>query len=206
MKRMARAISKKISKDNEESKEEKDPREEYKKKRELLMNPPKVEEPEINLVDDQVTNVPFESILSELDIVNMHVKKDYEENLLKNVLKTQENAEEESDHGGEDNPENDTEKGNAQDNECKEKPVKERIPERDKPTVANKTKKPHKRKHSPDSEIKVENVVAVKKVKKKKHKRDKEKEKKDDDDYVLSKLFAKANVRSALHSMMWWLD
>lgn len=196
MKRMAREISKKISKDKEENKDEKDPREEYKKKRELLLNPPKVEVPEVNLVDDQVTNISFENILSELDIVNMHVKKDYEENLIKNVLKNQENAEE-SDHDKEESPENDTEKSSTEDNVCKDKPIKEKTPERDKLITAKETKKPHKRKHSLDPETEVENVVAVKKVKKSKRKKEKEKQK-NDDDYVLSKLFAKANVKNAL--------
>lgn len=201
MKRMAREISKKISKDKEESKEKKDPREEYKKKRELLLNPPKVEVPEINLVDDQVTNVPFENILSELDIINMHAKKDYEENLLKNVLNSQEATE--KDHvDDDDNPDNDKEKDSTQDNSI-ENPIKEKTPERDKPkdklVIEKQIFKPHKRKHSSDPEAELENVVAVKKVKKKKHKKEKTKEKeKNDDDYVLSKLFAKANVKSAL--------
>ncbi|KAJ8727941.1 hypothetical protein PYW08_016326 [Mythimna loreyi] len=198
MKKMAREISKKISKDKEENKEEKDPREEYKKKRELLLNPPVVEVPEINMVDDQVTNVPFENILSELDIVNMHAKKDYEENLLKNVLKSQENAEKEE-NVEEENPENRKEKDDStHDDNCKEKPIREKTPERDKP-LQKEIKKTHKRKHTTDLEMEVENVVAVKKVKKKKHKKDKDTEKvKNDDDYVLSKLFAKANVKNAL--------
>ncbi|CAH0701394.1 unnamed protein product [Spodoptera exigua] len=199
MKRLAREISKKISKEKqltEDKKEEKDPREEYKKKRELLLNPPKVEVPEINLVDDQVTDVPFDHVLSELDIVNMHAKKDYEENLLKHVLKNQENAEDD-DHGDKEIPENETCDGQAQENISKEQSVKEKSPERDKTSIYQEVDKTRKRKHSPDPEISVENLVAVKKVKKKKNKKEKEKQT-DDDDYVLSKLFAKANVKSAL--------
>lgn len=197
MKRLAKEISKKISKDKkvkDNSKIEIDHREEYKKKRELLLNPPKEEVPEINLVDDQVTNVPFENVLSELDIVNMHVKKDYEENLIKNVLKSHENDDEEvKDVNGDDESlKIDIEKVQTADTVSKENPIKESTPERDK-----EIKKPHKRKLSPDPETIVENLVAVKKVKKKKHKKEKEKEK-NDDDYVLSKLFAKANVKSAL--------
>lgn len=197
MKRLAREISKKISKEKElteDKKEEKDPREEYKKKRELLLNPPKEEVPEINLVDDQVTNVPFDHVLSELDIVNMHVKKDYEENLLKNVLKSQENVED--DQGDKETPSIETCDGEAQENVSKET-VKEKSPERDKASINQEVDKTRKRKHSPEPEIKVENLVAVKKVKKKKNKKEKEKQT-DDDDYVLSKLFAKANVKSAL--------
>ncbi|KAH9640105.1 hypothetical protein HF086_016036 [Spodoptera exigua] len=199
MKRLAREISKKISKEKqltEDKKEEKDPREEYKKKRELLLNPPKEEVPEINLVDDQVTDVPFDHVLSELDIVNMHAKKDYEENLLKHVLKNQENAEDD-DHGDKEIPENETCDGQAQENISKEQSVKEKSPERDKTSIYQEVDKTRKRKHSPEPEISVENLVAVKKVKKKKNKKEKEKQT-DDDDYVLSKLFAKANVKSAL--------
>ncbi|PZC86246.1 hypothetical protein B5X24_HaOG211407 [Helicoverpa armigera] len=201
MRRMAREISKKISKDKvdkKDMKEEKDPREEYKKKREMLLNPPKVEVPEINLVDDQVTNVPFENILSELDIVNMHVKKDYEENLLKTVLNSQEKAAEDGEPGEGEEESLDNDKGvpDPQETFVNEKPIRERTPERDKPCIDKEIKKSKKRKHSPSPESKLENLVAVKKVKKKKHRR---KEKEDnDDDYVLSKLFAKANVKSAL--------
>ncbi|KAI5651702.1 DNA excision repair protein ERCC-6 [Phthorimaea operculella] len=97
MKRMAREISRKISRDADKTKTpQEDPRETYKKKRDALLNPPKDEPPEINIVDDKITNVPFESILSEIDIINMHAKKDYEENLLREVLKNKEQETEES--------------------------------------------------------------------------------------------------------------
>ncbi|XP_075973226.1 DNA excision repair protein ERCC-6-like [Anticarsia gemmatalis] len=206
MKRRAREISKKIASNTKTV--EKDPREEYKKKRELLLNPPKEEpKPEINLIDDQVTNVPFENVLSELDIINMHAKKDYEENLIKNVLKNQETTEENEIENDTDQPEknnkSDGEISDSEENNSKDGSETQIKPERDKDNNCEdnddrKHKKSRKRKHSNDSEAEVENLVAVKKVKKKKHKKDKEKERKDDDDYVLSKLFAKANVKNAL--------
>ncbi|KAJ2945865.1 hypothetical protein O0L34_g4771 [Tuta absoluta] len=226
MKRMAREISRKISKEADKSKiPQEDPRESYKKKREALLNPPKDELPEINVVDDKITNIPFESILSEIDIINMHVKKDYEENLLKEVLKNKEQEAEESE------AENHEEKSVINKNIIEEVLVdNEQEFEEDKedgelsdaedivnlqpstslgntevhkdsikdPTLQEQEhKKTHKRKH-PDLDTEIENLVAVKKVKKKKHKRDKEK-KTEDDDYVLSKLFAKASVKNALH-------
>ncbi|CAB3223740.1 unnamed protein product [Arctia plantaginis] len=205
MKRMAKEISKKIAKDTSVSKEdetEKDPREEYKRKRELLLNPPKMEVPEINIVNDQVTNVGFDSVLSEIDIVNMHTKQDYEENLIRNVLNSQENVDGDEKSNCEENDLNHKSEGEISDSEeiNKEEPKKEMKPERDK--IDNKinivkvTKKSRKRRHSRESEVTVENLVAIKKVKKKKSK--KEKEQKNDDDYVLSKLFAKANVKNAL--------
>lgn len=207
MKRMAKEISKKIAKNAQVPKEDKDPREEYKKKRELLLNPPKIEVPEINLVDDKVTNVPFESVLSELDIVNMHAKKDYEENLIKNVLKNQEvNNEEVSNDVGEteQNEKSDGEISDSEDNNSQDATKKEGQLERDKLLkeieIDKKNKTSRKRRHSCDLDAEVDNVVAIKRVKKKKHKKDKtrNKEQKNDDDYVLSKLFAKANVKNAL--------
>lgn len=202
MKRMAKEISKKISKaKNEKLEEERDPREEYKKKRELLLNPPKVEVPEINLVDDQVTNIPFENILSELDIVNLHAKKDYEENLIKNALKSQENNKEEKSEVSDGGNNVDEQKPPEIEGKVSQEQVKEQTMETSNTLHDSVTdmevKKSVKRSHSPSPEVEVENLVAIKKVKKKKHKRDREKET-NDDDYVLSKLFAKANVKSAL--------
>lgn len=203
MKRMAKEISNNISK-NARKECDVDPREEYKKKRELMLNPPKVVKPEINLIDDKVTVVPFENVLSEIDIVNMHVKKDYEEKLLKEVLKKQEEEEGEIvDDDVDETDKNDqcidiNNKGMApiiteltiEDTTCDEK--------------IDKHKYPQKRKHPKSEsvlEAEVENLVAIKKVKKKKHKKEKEKQEKNrgDDDYVLSKLFAKSSVKSALH-------
>lgn len=206
MKRMAKEISKKIAKNSSVSKEDKiakDPREEYKKKRELLLNPPKIEVPEINIVNDQVTNVAFDSVLSELDIVNMHSKQDYEENLIRNVLNSQENTDCEEKSHCEDNVLNHKSEGEIPDPEeiNKEEPKKEMKPERDKAhkinNIIKEIKESRKRKVSNDAEEVVENLVAIKKVKKKKSKN--EKEQKNDDDYVLSKLFAKASVKNALH-------
>ncbi|XP_049868767.1 DNA excision repair protein ERCC-6-like [Pectinophora gossypiella] len=204
MKKLAKEISKRISKEAAKAKiqqePQEDPREKYKKKREELLNPPKVEKPEINTIDDTVTNVPFESILSELDIINLHAKKDYEENLIKEVLKNKEKEIEEGEITGTEN------------NEC-EKPTSSSLDANDETHKDNpkdppqktggmvgdcnkndKHKKKLKRKHS---DIEIENVVAIKKVKKKKSKRDKDNT--TDDDYVLSKLFAKASVKNALH-------
>ncbi|KAL0892789.1 hypothetical protein ABMA27_014490 [Loxostege sticticalis] len=90
MKRMAKEISKKISKNVQTpstSVTEEDPRERYKKKRELLLNPPEApQEPEINLMDDKITTATFDNVMSELDIVNMHAKENYEEKLIQEVL------------------------------------------------------------------------------------------------------------------------
>lgn len=206
MKRMAKEISKKISKDKDKPKAEPedDPREKYKKKREELINPPKApEEPDINLVDDQVTNVPFDNVLSELDIINLHAKRDYEENLIKEVLKTKE-VEEGELSGSEDNDNNDVSEADREKvnlNETEEHCLDEETFQEKASSskdVADQSRHKRKRKHS-ESETRIENLVAVKKVKrKKKHKRDKEKSV-NDDDYVLSKLFAKSSVRNALH-------
>lgn len=216
MRRKAKEISKKIAKDIEKTKPEEDPREKYKKKRELLLNPPKIEEPEINLIDDKITDAPFESVMSELDIVNLHTKKDYEENLLKQVLNNQENMVE-----GEEVPEDvitsiqkidENEENNVEvidkedgeiieNNEEEETNHSENVPESKTETEKNtdNSKLKRKRKQTADSDTEIENLLAVKKIKKKKHKKEKEKrESKNDDDYVLSKLFAKANVKNAL--------
>lgn len=193
MKRLAKSISKKISKAvNDPKEDKKDPREEYKKKRELLLNPPKVKEPEINLVDDKVTDVPFESILSELDIINKLAKTDYEENLLKEVLKGQD---EEVEDGEIVDKQTETENNDTAEND---------ILQSTSPTANNnvehhankKEKKSKKRRHSV-TKTEIENLVTIKKVKKKKYKREKE-VKHNDDDYVLCKLFAKSSVKSAL--------
>lgn len=206
MKRMAREISKKISRDTEKAKEPKeDPRERYKKERELLLNPPQVEEPEINLIDDKVTDVPFDNVLSELDIVTMHVKKDYEENLIKEVIMKKEELEEgeisDVEDSKKDADEGEPEKVNKDipiaASDLKplkdERPVQEFSQDKDKDKIANRRKRKHSR-----LESEIENLVAVKKVKKKKHKRDKQKKLCNDDDYVLSKLFAKSSVKNAL--------
>ncbi|KAJ0177029.1 hypothetical protein K1T71_007038 [Dendrolimus kikuchii] len=193
MKRLAKEISKKIANDVAKKQEEKkDPREEYKKKREFLLKPPKVDVPEFNIIDDQVTNIPFENVLSELDIINMHIKKDYEENLIKEVLKNEENQALES------------EKLNEEDISEKDIEINKDNQSFNLQNVAtvesNVTKKKKKRKHSPASDHKVENLVAIKNIKKQRTLKQRDKEKNcNDDDYVLSKLFAKAAVKNALH-------
>ncbi|KAG6454750.1 DNA excision repair protein ERCC-6-like [Manduca sexta] len=196
MKKMAKAISKKISQDSVEYKnnvEVKDPRIEYKRKQDILRDPPVIETPEINLVDDKETNVPFEHVLSELDIINMHIKKDYEETLIKNVLKNTNPEEKEID---DDIEPSDTSHININESS---KVVTSSYNDNSK-QVCNKNinniKKGHKRKHTSLMDEKVENLVTVKKVKKKVHKS--EIQSGSDDDYVLSKLFAKAAVKNAL--------
>lgn len=194
MKRLAREISKKIAKDVVKKEDKKkDPREEYKKKRELLLNPPKIEEPEFNIINDQVTNIPFENILSELDIINRHIKKDYEENLIREVLKNEENKVHESERISEviDLTKNDI---NIIDEDVQNINL-QCMTKVDSDVIRRKKK----RKHSPMSKHKIESLVAIKKVKKKKTHKDSKKEKNfNDDDYVLSKLFAKATVKNAL--------
>lgn len=203
MRKLAKKISNKISRDTEKAKEPKeDPREKYKKKRELLLNPPQVEEPEINLIDGEVTKVPFDNVLSEIDIINMHVKKDYEENLIKEVIMKNEELEdgeisdvEESKKDADNDRTEAVNRGIAltdksPDQEFTQHDVK-MAKEEDK--ISNRRKRKHSR-----LESEIENLVAVKKVKKKKHKRDKDKKLDNDDDYVLSKLFAKSSVKNAL--------
>lgn len=211
MKRLAKEISKKISRDTEKAKEPvEDPRETYKKKRELLLNPSQVIEPEINLIDDEVTDVPFESVLSELDIITMHVKKDYEENLIKEVIMKNEELEE-----GEISDVEDSRKDADKDETVdlnRDVPITVRDLEPQKVERPDQEFTQHnvkiskngdmivngrKRKHS-RLESEIENLVAVKKVKKNKHKRNKNKKINNDDDYVLSKLFAKSSVKNAL--------
>ncbi|XP_045497551.1 DNA excision repair protein ERCC-6-like [Colias croceus] len=182
MRKLAKEISKKISKSCETKiSNPEDPREAYKKKRDILLNPPEVEESETkNTLDDKEVNVPFENVLSELDIVNQHVKKDYEENLINEVLNS-EKIESAS------VPNNDT-----IDTEL----VKDKtVPEvGDNGTITANTSR--KRKHS-EGETEIENLIAIKKVKHKKSKKESEM-KMNDDDYVLTKLFAKAGVKNAL--------
>ncbi|KOB76216.1 Cockayne syndrome protein [Operophtera brumata] len=206
MKRMAKEISNRISR-NAKKEPEVDPREEYKKKRDLMLNPPEVVLPEINLVDDNITEVPFENVLSEIDIVNMHVKKDYEEKLLKEVLKKREEEEEGEIVDDEDQTEKFDNKSSDINNIDGVEPITknpEHIQNSRRDPKVDKHKNPRKRKHSKSesvSEAEVENLVAIKKVKKKKHQKEKDKDgkKQGDDDYVLSKLFAKSSVKSALH-------
>ncbi|XP_072932214.1 DNA excision repair protein ERCC-6-like [Epargyreus clarus] len=240
MRRRAKEISKKISKDNNADNKieepEEDPREKYKKRREIILNPPAPsEDPEINLLDDKVTNVPFEDVLSEIDIINKHVKKDYEENLIREVLNSQNketeegeliddaaeldvNDENELKSNMEDQPANKEIKEMVQDDHKNEDikvefinknvetdclnfkltPNEEVIQrEQEKISMVDVMGSLRKRKHSPCPQSEFENLLAVKKVKNKKHKKEKEK-KLSDDDYVLSKLFAKATVKNAL--------
>ncbi|CAH0398031.1 unnamed protein product [Chilo suppressalis] len=203
MRRMAKEISRKITKNTEDkllSPLHEDPRQRYRKRREILMNPPKIEEPENNIIDDKITSAPFESIMSELDIVNMHKKVDYEKNLIENVLqKTSETDD----------------KTKASNNSCEiqidktEKDISKKTidPNLSEPSsstlmcnisvvIKNEVnKKTKKRKYSLEPDI--ENLIAIKKVKKKRSKRVASKD--NDDDYVLKKLFSKASVKTALH-------
>ncbi|XP_061713485.1 DNA excision repair protein ERCC-6-like [Cydia pomonella] len=238
MRRQAREISRKIASNVKPKITEhaEDPREKYKKKRDLLINPPVVHPPEINLIDDKVTNVPFDSVLSELDIINMHSKKDYEENLLKEALKVKETELEEGEVSGDgdddimqnvdimNNSGNPEIVNGDEDSEHKkessisleivpdskvENEIHSEINDQSNPpesvlnievgqTFHKHHKSKRKRKHSSDnSEPEIENLIAMKKVKKKKSKKEKEKLH-NDDDYVLSKLFAKAGVKNAL--------
>ncbi|XP_034830514.1 DNA excision repair protein ERCC-6-like [Maniola hyperantus] len=187
MKKRAREISKKFKTELQTVTQE-DPREKYKKKRESRLNPPIVEEPQVNIIDDKVTDVPFQNVLSELDIISKHTKVDYEQNLLKEVLSSQEKVEEVKDSLPED--------GEIVTDE-KQSDLETAQPSS---SIADDDKiltKARKRKNS-SLLSELENVVSIKKVKKKKDKMDKEKNL-NDDDYVLSKLFAKSTVKNALH-------
>nr|XP_026490918.1 DNA excision repair protein ERCC-6-like [Vanessa tameamea] len=212
MRRKAKEISKKIKRDLAiTSAGQEDPREKYKKKRESLLNPPKVEELEMNIVDDRVTHTPFENVLSELDIVSKHTKKDYEENLLKDVLNTQD-----KDEGKElkevlnkkdeeielrNKAENEVIKSTSESQYIEETIINARNEKNLESIEDNNDKiiksKSRKRSYS-SSDCEIENLVKVKRVKTKKQKKDKGK-KYSDDDYVLNKLFAKATVKNALH-------
>ncbi|XP_050346486.1 DNA excision repair protein ERCC-6-like [Nymphalis io] len=216
MRRKAKEISKKIKRDLDiTSAGQEDPREKYKKKRESLLNPPKVELPEINIVDDKVTDTPFENVLSELDIVNKHTKKDYEENLLKEVLNNQDKDEEKEFEEMLNNKDEEKELKEVLNNQDKievmkltiesqniEESVIASASEQTLECVKNNNSKinkynSRKRSHS-SSDCEIENLVKVKRVKIKKQKKYKDK-KCSDDDYVLSKLFAKSTVKNALH-------
>ncbi|XP_022114021.2 DNA excision repair protein ERCC-6-like [Pieris rapae] len=180
MKKLAKEISKKIMKSSETKiKHTEDAREIYRKKREMIINPPEcVESPKINILDDKEVNVPFENVLSELDIINQHAKNDYEENLMKilNEAKTDETCS------------NDV--MNINHNAKTNIKISKVFSKGDKTNNL-------KRKHS-ESKAEIEHLVGIKKVKTKKKNKDADK-KLSDDDYVLSKLFAKAGVKNALH-------
>lgn len=205
MKRMAKEISKRISKSSEKPnvQPEEDPREKYKKKRELLLNPPsKPEEPEINLIDDKVTSATFETVMSELDIINMHSKKNYEEELIQKVLSDKNNEGEHEQIDSQINTNKDKEEGELYSDidHIDEQSVNVIQHETEKPEIGDKTKHTKKRKRDDPSisKTEIDCILAVKKVKKKKHKREKEEKTNTDDDYVLNKLFSKASVKSAL--------
>ncbi|XP_059059147.1 DNA excision repair protein ERCC-6-like [Achroia grisella] len=205
MRKKAREISKRISKEAEKMKVpqiEEDPRERYKKQRELLMNPPEIQEPEINLVNDLVTNSSFDKVISELEIIEMHTKKDYEENLIQQVLNSQEvsvqvevSSETQilDEHSKNSTMlqtiENITLKNQedvvvSEDNHLSD-------------LVLNQVNHKKRKQKKNESEYEIDNLLAIKKVKKNKIKLDKEKVS-NDNDYVLSKLFAKAGVKNAL--------
>ncbi|CAH0719575.1 unnamed protein product, partial [Brenthis ino] len=191
MKRKAKEISNKIKKDSESLTSElgNDPREKYKKKMELILNPPKInEEPAVNIVDDKVTNIPFENIISELDIINRHTKKDYEEKLIKDVL----SSENETNPQILDNTQNIKEENSTETLNYDSKDESNFA----EPETDVKNKKSRKRRHE-SSDCEIENLLKVKKIKTKKKYKEKE-EKLNDDDYVLSKLFAKSTVKNAL--------
>lgn len=198
MRRKAREISKKIKSNLEmASANQEDPREKYKKKRELILNPPIIKEPEINIFDNKITSTPFECVLSELDIVNKHAKKDYEENLIKDVLNSQEDDKINEITGDSQNVKDEESiEVNNKTSERNLQLVTDKIDVLVDKTRTKEKSKSRKRKYS--SECEIENLVKVKKVKHKKQKKDKDK-KCSDDDYVLSKLFAKATVKNALH-------
>ncbi|XP_068631760.1 DNA excision repair protein ERCC-6-like [Battus philenor] len=201
IKRMTKLMSKKSSPDTGLSQVAEDPRQQYKIKRELILNPPIVEDPEVNLVDDKVTNVPFENVISELDIINMHIKKNYEEKLLKEVLNNQhKNTSTEQESPSDNNTicdsNDDTGALTNTDGVNTDEAPKEILAKANKIDILSEDK--NKRQHSPSPERVIENLVAIKKIKKRKHKH-KEKINVSDDDYVLSKLFAKSAVKNALH-------
>ncbi|GBP77253.1 DNA excision repair protein ERCC-6 [Eumeta japonica] len=193
MKQRAKEISNKLSSNAVNSKLQEDPRERYKRQRDLLLNPPKVEETQINLLDDKETNIPFEYALSEIDIINQHVKKDYEQNLINDVIKNQTEIESVASTSNNEllsnGPINDNENQNDKNDEINES-IKVEIDKQTEPTLEQN----RKRKHVPIIDYQIEKLVTVKKVKK----RYKDKSNLNDDDYVLNKLFAKATVKNAL--------
>ncbi|CAH3997627.1 unnamed protein product [Pieris brassicae] len=180
MKKLAKEISKKIMKSSQTKIQHvEDAREIYKKKRDMLLNPPECEEsPKINILDDKEVSVPFENVLSELDIINQHTKNDYEENLMKilNIAQTEEQCSKDV--------------ININHNIETTTNISKVFSKSDKTNIL-------KRKHT-ESKAEIEHLVGIKKVKTKKKKKDATK-KLSDDDYVLSKLFAKAGVKNALH-------
>lgn len=92
MRKMAHSISRNLFSHSTQDKRKEpepsvDPRERYKLKRFKLLNrEPEPEEPKVNVVDDSVTDVSFNSLLSELDIINMHTIKDYEKKLIEEKI------------------------------------------------------------------------------------------------------------------------
>ncbi|XP_045521042.1 DNA excision repair protein ERCC-6-like [Pieris brassicae] len=180
MKKLAKEISKKIMKSSQTKIQHvEDAREIYKKKRDMLLNPPECEEsPKINILDDKEVSVPFENVLSELDIINQHTKNDYEENFMKilNIAQTEEQCSKDV--------------ININHNIETTTNISKVFSKSDKTNIL-------KRKHT-ESKAEIEHLVGIKKVKTKKKKKDATK-KLSDDDYVLSKLFAKAGVKNALH-------
>ncbi|CAF4900569.1 unnamed protein product [Pieris macdunnoughi] len=182
MKKLAKEISKKIMKSSETKLQHaEDAREIYRKKRDMVLNPPEcAESPRINILDDKEVNVPFENVMSELDIINQHAKNDYEENLMKilNKAKTEETCSKDVININHDIQT----KTNIN--------VSKFFSKDDKKNIL-------KRKHS-ESKAEIEHLVGIKKVKTKKKNKDADK-KLSDDDYVLAKLFAKAGVKNALH-------
>lgn len=189
MRKMAKEISKKIVQNTVSKKVEEsqvtnkkteiceDPRERYRKKRDIMINPPKIEVPEVNIVDDKVTNIPFENVLSELDIVNMHTKQNYEENFICEVLKQQ-----------------DIEEGEIVELES----TNNEIIEDDNKIIEQNNKNAIKLKDNYKKRKRMSTVQKIKKIKKKKINMIKNTEIVNDDDYVLSKLFAKSAVKNAL--------
>ncbi|XP_050670711.1 DNA excision repair protein ERCC-6-like [Leptidea sinapis] len=185
MKKLAKQISNKIT----TLSNNKDPRELYKKKRDALLNPPIEEERHNkNTLNDKIVEEPFENVLSELDIINQHVKKDYEEKLLKDIMSTESNVET-------------TDTINVADTQNKNELDRNSCEAIETKLSMNKStsisiNKSRKRKLEITSDHCIENLVSVKKVK---HKKEEKCEKSlNDDNYVLTKLFAKAGVKNAL--------
>ncbi|XP_031765228.1 DNA excision repair protein ERCC-6-like [Galleria mellonella] len=213
MRKKAREISRKISKETENSKtpQLEDPRERYKKKRELILNPPRIEEPEINLVDDKVTNASFDTVISEIEIIEMHTKKNYEENLIQKVLNSQEqvSAQEESTELQNDDIKSKNDKvldiiediTTKKHTHSKEENINTNLNAIEENCFSelksNKRNNRKRKRRDSESKYEIDNLLAIKKIKNKKHKINKDKIS-NDDDYVLTKLFVKASVKNAL--------